>query len=131
MARPIVFLSDYGLHDEFVGLCHAVIARIAPRARVIDLTHGIAPGALRRGAQTLRDAVAYLPDGDRLVIFASKGGSPTNPPNRTAPDARAVGLWNVMVAWALAPAPDVLTVNVAPARAGLTVPPLMVSRLAL
>ena len=28
----VTFLSDYGLHDEFVGVCHAVIARIAPLA---------------------------------------------------------------------------------------------------
>ena len=33
MARPITFLSDYGLSDEFVGVVHAVIARIAPDAR--------------------------------------------------------------------------------------------------
>ena len=28
--RPIVFLSDYGLEDEFVGICHAVMTRISP-----------------------------------------------------------------------------------------------------
>ena len=37
MARPITFLSDYGSTDEFAGVCRAVIARIAPEARVIDL----------------------------------------------------------------------------------------------
>ena len=48
MSRPITFLSDYGLRDEFVGVVHAVIATIAPEARVIDLSHGVAaPG--RRG----------------------------------------------------------------------------------
>ena len=31
MSRPITFLSDYGLRDEFVGVVHAVIATIAPR----------------------------------------------------------------------------------------------------
>jgi S-adenosylmethionine hydrolase len=41
MTRPITFLSDYGLADEFAGVVHAVIARIAPDARVIDLSHGI------------------------------------------------------------------------------------------
>src|SRR6266508_2538194 len=33
--RPIVFLSDYGLEDEFVGICHAVIARISPASPVL------------------------------------------------------------------------------------------------
>ena len=37
----ICFLSDFGLQDDFVGTCHGVIARIAPDARVIDVTHGI------------------------------------------------------------------------------------------
>src|SRR5437870_9763079 len=37
--RPIVFLSDYGLDDDFVGICHAVMARISPRSNVIDLSH--------------------------------------------------------------------------------------------
>ena len=33
-ARPITFLSDYGEADEFAGVCRAVIAQIAPEARV-------------------------------------------------------------------------------------------------
>ena len=37
MARPITFLSDYGYADEFAGVCRAVIARIAPDAKVIDI----------------------------------------------------------------------------------------------
>ena len=42
MSAPVVtFLSDYGLEDDFVGICHGVIARICPQARVIDITHGI------------------------------------------------------------------------------------------
>src|SRR3712207_8361415 len=32
VARPVTFLSDYGLADEFVGVVHAVIARISPEA---------------------------------------------------------------------------------------------------
>ena len=41
MPRPITFLSDYGLGDEFVGVVHAVIAHECPTARVIDLSHGV------------------------------------------------------------------------------------------
>ena len=39
----MVFVSDLGLRDEFVGVCHLVIARIAPDARVVDLSHGVPP----------------------------------------------------------------------------------------
>lgn len=69
MAQPIItFLSDYGLEDEFVGTCHAVIAGICPAARVIDLTHGIHRHDVRSGAQILRAAVPYLPSGVHLAV---------------------------------------------------------------
>lgn len=55
---PILFLSDFGYEDEFAGACRAVIERFAPGARVVDLTHGIPPGDVRRGALAL-EAVAY------------------------------------------------------------------------
>ena len=49
MSGPfITFLSDYGLEDDFVGVCHGVIAGICPEATVIDLTHGIARGTCAR-----------------------------------------------------------------------------------
>ena len=37
MSRPIVFLTDYGTADEFVGVCHGVMLRILPDARIVDL----------------------------------------------------------------------------------------------
>jgi S-adenosylmethionine hydrolase len=62
MSRPIVFLTDYGLADEFVGVCHGVIARIAPDAHVIDLSHAVPRQDVLRGAITLGRSVPYLPD---------------------------------------------------------------------
>ena len=41
MTRPIVFLTDYGRSDAFVGICHGVMARIAPDSRVIDIAHSV------------------------------------------------------------------------------------------
>lgn len=64
----IVFSSDYGLGDPFVGVCHAVIARLAPRARVIDLTHGIPPHDVRSGALTLADCIPYLAPAVHLAV---------------------------------------------------------------
>ena len=57
-ARPVSFLTDFGYEDEFTGVCRAVIDRIDPSIRVIDVTHGIEPGNLRRGAMAL---AAYVP----------------------------------------------------------------------
>jgi hypothetical protein len=75
-ARPITFLSDYGYEDEFAGVCRAVIARIAPDALVIDLTHGIERHAVDRGAAVLANAVPYAPAGIHLAVVDPGVGSP-------------------------------------------------------
>ncbi len=64
----ITFLSDYGPSDEFVGVCHGVIAMRCPSARVIDLTHSIPPHDVLAGALTLRDSLRYLPPGVHLAV---------------------------------------------------------------
>jgi S-adenosyl-L-methionine hydrolase (adenosine-forming) len=64
----ITFLSDFGLQDDFVGTCHGVMARIAPEARVIDVTHGVAPQAVLQGALVLANATPYLPVGVHLAV---------------------------------------------------------------
>ena len=64
----ITFLTDFGLQDDFVGTCHGVIARIAPDARVIDVTHGIAPQAVLQGALVLQQTTRYMPVGVHLAV---------------------------------------------------------------
>ena len=61
MPRPILFLTDYGLDDGFVGTCHAAIARVAPDVRVIDLTHGVPPHDVLAGALALHEAAPHAP----------------------------------------------------------------------
>ena len=67
-STPISFLSDFGTDDEFVGVVHGVIARIAPEVRVIDVTHGIPRGDVRAGALSLMRAIQYLPEGVALAV---------------------------------------------------------------
>ena len=71
----VTFLSDYGLDDDFVGVCHGVIARIAPDVRVIDITHGIARHDVRAGALVLRRALGYMPAGVHLAVVDPGVGS--------------------------------------------------------
>jgi hypothetical protein len=69
MTGPLItFLSDYGHDDEFVGVCHGVIAKICPEAQVLDLTHGIPRHDVRAGALVLRSALPYLPVGVHLAV---------------------------------------------------------------
>jgi S-adenosylmethionine hydrolase len=73
VSRPIVFLTDYGGEDEFAGVCRAVIAGIAPEARVLDLTHGIPPQDVVRGAVALADAAPFLPEGSVVLAVVDPG----------------------------------------------------------
>ncbi len=75
MARPITFLSDYGYDDEFAGVCRAVIARIAPEATVIDLTHGIERHAVAQAAAVLANALPFVPPGVHLAVVDPEVGS--------------------------------------------------------
>ena len=75
MARPITFLSDYGHDDEFAGVCRAVIARIAPEAKVIDLTHGIPRHDVRQGAAVLANALPFAPPGVHLAVVDPEVGT--------------------------------------------------------
>jgi S-adenosylmethionine hydrolase len=69
VAEPVItFLSDYGLEDDFVGVCHGVIAKLCPQARVIDITHGIPRQDIRTGALSLAGALPYLPKGVHLAV---------------------------------------------------------------
>jgi S-adenosyl-L-methionine hydrolase (adenosine-forming) len=71
----VTFLSDFGLSDDFVGVCHGVINRICPQAHVIHITHGIRPQAIGQGARVLAGAVRYLPVGVHLAVVDPGVGS--------------------------------------------------------
>jgi S-adenosyl-L-methionine hydrolase (adenosine-forming) len=88
MTRPIVFLTDYGRSDSFVGVCHGIMARIAPDARIIDLTHAVPRQDVLRGAVELSRAIPYMPStavyvavvdpgvgSDRRAVAAAAGGA--------------------------------------------------------
>ena len=64
----ITLLTDYGTGDEFAGVLHAVIARIAPDARVIDLTHGIRRQDVVHGALVLAATLPYAPPGVHVAV---------------------------------------------------------------
>jgi S-adenosylmethionine hydrolase len=67
-SRPIVFMSDFGLGNEWVGICHSVLATNANQSRVVDLTHLIRPLEVQSGALLLADSMPYI--GEDAVILA-------------------------------------------------------------
>jgi len=74
-ARPITFLSDYGLDDEFVGVVHGVIAGICPEAVVVDLSHGVPRHDVQAGALMLARALPFMPAGVHLAVVDPEVGA--------------------------------------------------------
>jgi S-adenosylmethionine hydrolase len=68
MSLPISFLSDFGLEDEFVGVVHGVLAKLAPGSRVIDIGHRFPRGNVKAAALALTRAIQYLPEGVCLAV---------------------------------------------------------------
>jgi len=60
MTRSIVFLSDFGVRNEWVGVCHAVIDKFAPGCPVVDLSHGVPLMDVSAGAILLADSLPFI-----------------------------------------------------------------------
>lgn len=71
----LTFLSDYGLEDEFVGVCHGVMLSIAPHLKIVDLHHNILRQDIRHGAVVLQQSVRYVPEAVHLAIVDPTVGS--------------------------------------------------------
>jgi S-adenosyl-L-methionine hydrolase (adenosine-forming) len=88
----ITFLSDYGLADHFVGVCHGVMAEICRDVRIIDITHGIARHDVQAGALALGAAIPFMPQGVHLaVVDPEVGGQRRAVALATADGRRFVG----------------------------------------
>jgi len=99
--RYLSFLTDYGLDDGFVAACHGVAARIAPHASVIDVTHLIPPGDVRRGAAVLAQTVPYLPPAVHVAVVDPGVGTSRRGLAVTAGDSVFVGPDNGLLSWAV------------------------------
>jgi hypothetical protein len=77
--ETVSFLSDFGTVDEFVGVVHSVIRDLAPHARVIDLTHGVAPFDVRAGSLALARSIGYVARGVVLAVVDPGVGTQRRP----------------------------------------------------
>ena len=71
----LTLLTDYGRDDEFVGVCHGVIRRIAPELPIVDISHGITRHDIRHGALVLAAALPYMPVGVHVAIVDPQVGT--------------------------------------------------------
>lgn len=71
--RPICFLSDFGLADDFVGSCKGVMLRIAREAPILDITHEVPGFDLEAGAEILEHATRYMPEDSVYLAVVDPG----------------------------------------------------------
>jgi S-adenosylmethionine hydrolase len=96
----LTFLTDFGLEDGFVAACHGVAARIAPAARVIDITHLVPPGDVRRGAAVLAQTVPAMPPAVHVAVVDPGVGTTRRAIAVQAGPSILVGPDNGLLSWA-------------------------------
>lgn len=72
-AMTVVLLTDFGLQDPFAGVIKGVLLSRAPRARILDLTHGIPPGDVSTASFWLMSCFPYFPKGSLFVVVVDPG----------------------------------------------------------
>jgi S-adenosyl-L-methionine hydrolase (adenosine-forming) len=96
----LTFLTDFGLEDGFVAACHGVAARIAPATRVIDITHLVPPGDVRRGAAVLAQTVPAMPPAVHVAVVDPGVGTARRAIAIEAKGGILVGPDNGLLSWA-------------------------------
>jgi S-adenosylmethionine hydrolase len=101
-APVIAILTDFGYRDHYAGVMKGVIAKIAPRARMIDLTHGIAAQSITAGAIALAQSWRYFPASTIFLAVVDPGVGTARRPIaiETRAGARFVGPDNGLLALA-------------------------------
>ena len=69
----IVFMSDFGVANDAVAICKAVILGIAPDARIMDITHQVTPYSIEEGARFLQGVTPYYPAGTIFLVVVDPG----------------------------------------------------------
>jgi S-adenosyl-L-methionine hydrolase (adenosine-forming) len=100
----LTFLTDYGLEDGFVAACHGVSSLIAPDTRIIDITHLVPPGDIRRGAAVLAQTVPYFPPAVHVAVVDPGVGTPRRAIAVAAGASVFVGPDNGLLSWAVSAA---------------------------
>ncbi len=76
----VTLLTDFGDRDHFVASMKGVILGINPQARIVDLSHHVAPQQIEEAAYVLKSAYHYFPDGTIHVAVVDPGvGSARRP----------------------------------------------------
>lgn len=71
--RIVTLTTDFGLADHYVGVLKGVILGIAPRARIVDITHHVEPYEITQAAFLVAQAYTGFPPGTVHVVVVDPG----------------------------------------------------------
>ncbi|MCM8800891.1 MAG: SAM-dependent chlorinase/fluorinase [Candidatus Omnitrophica bacterium] len=71
--RLISLITDFGLKDNFVGLIKAVILKINPKVKIVDISHLVKPQDIKEAAFILKSSFYYFPKGTVHLVIVDPG----------------------------------------------------------
>ena len=78
--KLITLMTDFGLRDGYDGVMKGVIYRIAPDAKIVDISHLISPQNILEGSLVWSRSCAFFPEGTVHVGVVDPGvGTPRRP----------------------------------------------------
>ena len=102
----ITLLTDFGTADGYVGSMKGIMLGIAPEARLVDLSHQIAPQNVRQAAYVLYTAYPFFPSHTLHLIVVDPGvGSARRPIALRTPRGAFVGPDNGVFSYVMAQEP--------------------------
>ncbi len=111
-ANLVTLLSDFGLRDTYVAQMKAAVLSVNPQARLVDITHEVAPGDIFEAAFALETAYRLFPAGSVHLAVVDPGvGSARAPLALEAAGYYFVGPDNGLFSLVLAADPGVRAVR--------------------
>jgi S-adenosylmethionine hydrolase len=116
-AQLITLTTDFGTADGYVGAMKGVILGIAPDARLVDISHEIAPQNVRQAAYVLYSTYPFFPPHTVHLVVVDPGVGSTRRPIALRTEAGTfVGPDNGVFSYVGACEPDAVIVELAEPR---------------
>src|SRR5215469_11814272 len=72
-SHTIVFMTDFGEVDDSVAICKAVMLRLDPAVRIMDITHQVKPYSILDGSRFFAGTSPYYGPGTVFVVVIDPG----------------------------------------------------------
>ncbi len=75
----LALLTDFGVHDHYVGTMKGVILSINPQACIVDISHDVEPQNVSQAGYLLWSSYRYFPSGTIFVCVVDPGVGSSRP----------------------------------------------------